>query len=155
MWLSSFIQYREKEKKCIEIDNWNNIIFLDPVKFKWLKFSNCEIMRTSKGKALTGVIQTCGAFSECVQGQGYLGHQCETLQCPTFPHALPAEGGRCSSPRARPAHVRRWVEGRLLCDRAQCPGPLAFYAIIRLCWTSAHPALLFLYLCFCFLFLFF
>lgn len=70
------------------------MLFLDSVKIKWLKFSNPERTRMSKGKApTTGVTvvkmkqtnKPCKAFSECVQGQGYLGYQPETLSGPHFP----------------------------------------------------------------------
>lgn len=44
------------------------MLFLDPVKFKRLKFSNHETMRMSKGKALTGVNQPGRAFPDGVRG---------------------------------------------------------------------------------------
>lgn len=69
------------------------MLFLDPVRIKWLTFSNPEPTRMSKGKALTGVTmikmkqtnKPCEAFSECVHGRGYLGYQPEALSMPHSP----------------------------------------------------------------------
>ena len=115
---------------------------------KWLKFSNPKIVRMSKIKTSTEVAvvelkKPCRTFSECLWGCGPSWvTSLRPFQGPH--HHYAAEGWKSSSPRARPAHIRKiGVAVRLLPDEIQCPGLLAFFAMIQVC-ASAQPALLIL-----------